>query len=48
MLAPMLVTQLCCEDPVARLDAVGAVAARPVHIPLGVVMWVLVLGCYIH
>ena len=33
VLAPMLVTQLCCEDPVARLDAVGAVAARPVHIP---------------
>jgi hypothetical protein len=38
VLAPMLVAQLCCEDPVARLDAVGAVAARSMHIPLGVVI----------
>ncbi len=33
VLAPMLVAQLCCEDPVARLDAVGAVALRTMHIP---------------
>ncbi len=33
VLAPMLVTQLCCEDPVARLDAVGADVSRPMHIP---------------